>query len=105
MCIGIRFRLLLAEGLAVGALVLGGVYLVGTHQDPVQGTEVLIVAVIDTLLDSTFDALVGMAVHKNASFDIGFGISMDGFSENIRDGLLFFEFYGILWEMKYMDKL
>ena len=61
-------RLLLAEGLAVGALVLGGIHLVGTHQDPVQRTVVLILAVISALLDGAFDALVGMAIHKNASF-------------------------------------
>ena len=62
------FHSLLAEGHAVGALVLGGASLVGAHQDPVQGTVVLVVAVIGTLLDGTGDALVCVAVHKNSSF-------------------------------------
>ena len=55
--------LLLAEGLTVGALVLGGVRLMGTHQDPVQGAVVLVIAVISTLLNGALDALVGMTVH------------------------------------------
>ena len=55
--------LLLAEGLAVGALVHGGVRLMGTHQDPVQRAVVLILAVVSALLDGAFDALVCMTVH------------------------------------------
>ncbi len=55
---------LLAEGLAVGALVLGGVGLVGANQDPVQGAVVLAVTVIGAGFDGTFDALVCMAVHS-----------------------------------------
>ena len=55
--------LLLAEGLTVGALVLGGVSLMGAHQDSVQGAVVLGVAVISTLPDGALDALVGMTVH------------------------------------------
>jgi len=61
-------QLLLAEGLAVGALVGGGVHFVGTHQNLVQRTVVLMTAVMGALLDGTFDALVSMAVHKKASF-------------------------------------
>ena len=52
-----------AEGLAVGALVLSGSCLVGAHQDPLQGAEVCILAVILALLDSTLNALVCMAIH------------------------------------------
>ena len=62
---GSRGILLLAEGLAVGALFLGGIDLVGTYQDPVQGAVVLTVAVIGALLDSTFNRLVCVAVHHD----------------------------------------
>ena len=58
-------QLLLAEGHAVGALILAGVALVGAHQDPVQRAVVLILSVVCTLLDGAFDALVGVAVHEN----------------------------------------
>ena len=53
----------LAEGLAVGALVLSGVCLVGAHQNTVQRAVVLAVAVVCTLLNGAFDALVCIAVH------------------------------------------
>ena len=59
-------RLLLAEGLAVGALILSGVHLVGAHQDLIQGTVVLVTAVMGALLDSTLDALVCMTVHNES---------------------------------------
>ena len=71
-----RKQLLLAEGLTVGALVLGGVHFVGTHKDPVQRTVVLILAVIGTLLDGAFDALVGMTVHGIFLLLNDFGLSM-----------------------------
>jgi len=35
----------------------------GTHQDPIQGTVVLLLAVVGALLNRTFDALIGMAIH------------------------------------------
>ena len=54
----------LAERLAVGALILRGIGFVGTHQNSIQGAVVLAVAVISTLLDGTFDALVSMAIHS-----------------------------------------
>ena len=63
--------LLLAEGLAVGALVLGGVVFVGTHQDPVQGAVVLGIAVVSAGLDGAFNALVCMTVHFSSSFLFG----------------------------------
>ena len=53
----------LAEGLAVGALLHGGVHLMGTHHDLVQRAVVLGVAVVSALLDGAFDALVGIVVH------------------------------------------
>lgn len=58
--------LFLAEGLAVGTLIHGGIGLVGTYQDPVQGTIVLILAVVCTLLDGAFNALIGMKVHDKS---------------------------------------
>ena len=57
------FALFLAEGLAIGALVSGGVCLMGTHLDPLQGAVVRIAAVISALLNSTGDALVCVTVH------------------------------------------
>ena len=68
--------LLLPEGLAVGAGIHSGVHLMGAHQDPVQGTVVLVLTVVGTLLDSTFDTLVCMTAHKKASFCFGFGYSL-----------------------------
>ena len=68
-------RLLLPEGHAVGALVLGGVFLVGTDLDAVQGAVVFTLAVVGTLMDGTFDRLVGMAVHKKSSFEFEFRTS------------------------------
>ena len=55
--------LLHAEGLAVGALILGGIDLVGAHQDPVQRTVVLAGAVMCALLNGAFNALVCVTVH------------------------------------------
>ena len=57
---GAAHTLLLAEGQAVGALVLGGVALMGAHHDAVQGTVVGVLGVVGTLLDGTLDALVGV---------------------------------------------
>ena len=69
--------LLLAEGLAVGTLVHGGVHLMGAHQDLVQGAVVLTLAVVGTLLDGTLDRLVGIAIHNEFLLVIGFTDSMD----------------------------
>ena len=40
----------------------------GAYQDSVQRAVVFAVAVISTGLDGAFDALVGMTIHKYASF-------------------------------------
>ena len=61
-----RTALLLAEGHAVSALVLGGICLMGTHHDLIQRAVVLLIAMMCTLADSAFDGFVGMAVHKNS---------------------------------------
>ena len=57
--------LLLAEGLAVGALVHSRICLVGTHQDALQGAEVCVLAVVCALCNGAFNALVCMAVHSH----------------------------------------
>ena len=57
--------LLLAEGLAVGALVHSRICLMGTHQDALQGAEVCVLAVVCTLCNGAFNALVCMAVHSH----------------------------------------
>ena len=66
--------LLLAERLAVRALVHGRILLVGTHQNLVQGAVVLALAVVCALLDSAFDGLVRIAVHVFSSFELTSGI-------------------------------
>ena len=68
-----RGCLLLAEGHAVGALVLGGVCLMGANQDPVQGAVVLAVAVMGALGYGALNGLIRIAVHGNSSF-FGFGL-------------------------------
>ena len=57
------YPLSLAEGLAVSALVHGRICLVGTHQDLIQGAVVLAVAVVSTVFDGAFDALVCVTIH------------------------------------------
>ena len=60
----IQVSLLLAEGLAVGTLILGRIGLVGTHQNALQRAEVCFIAMMRALMDSAFDALVCIAVHS-----------------------------------------
>ena len=68
--------LFLTERHTVGALIHSGIALVGAYQNAVQGTVVCITAMVCTLGNGAFDALVGMTVHKRTSFDFGFGNSM-----------------------------
>ena len=56
--------LFLTEGHAVGALILGGVSLMGTDQDALQRAVIRFVAVMGTLMNGTLDALVGIAIHS-----------------------------------------
>ena len=56
-------KLLLPEGLAVGALIHSRILLVSAHHDPIQGAVVFGIAVVSALLYGAFDALVGFAVH------------------------------------------
>ena len=60
----LKKRLLLTEGLAVGALIHGGICFVGTNQDTLQGAEVCVLAVMCALCNGAFNALVCMAVHE-----------------------------------------
>ena len=71
-------NLFFPEGLAVGALVHGGVGLVGAHHNPIQGAVVFVFAVISTLLYGAFDALVGMTVHTQSSFVVASGVVWPG---------------------------
>jgi hypothetical protein len=49
---------------------------VGAHQNPVQRAVVLGIAVVSAGLDSAFDALVGMTVHKKILLFVWYGLSM-----------------------------
>ena len=68
--------LLGSEGVAIGAGGNGGVLFVSADHDLIQGAVVLVLTMVGTLLDGAFDALVGMTVHRKASFEFGFGNSM-----------------------------
>ena len=65
-------QLLLAEGHAVGALVLGGIALVGAHQNALQSAVVTGVGMVGALMDGALDALVGI-VHNETPPFLGFG--------------------------------
>ena len=66
----------LAEGLAVSALILSRICLVGTHQNAVQRAVVLAVAVICAGLYGAFDTLVCIVIHDALPPSFGFGFSM-----------------------------
>ena len=55
--------LLLSEGHTVGALIHRGAGLMSAHQNLVQRAVVLVLAVVGTVLDGTFDTLVCVVVH------------------------------------------
>ena len=67
-------KLLLAEGLAVGALIHGRVCLVGAHQNTIQGAEVLGIAVVCAGLYGAFNTLVGIGVHVFSLLSFGSGL-------------------------------
>ena len=73
------------EGLAVGALILGGIAFVGTHQNPVQRAVVLGIAVVSAGLDGAFNALVCMAVHKKILLFVWYGLSMSRTRKSIQE--------------------
>ena len=68
----------------------------GTHQDPVQRTVVLVLTMVCALLNGAFDALVGMTVHKKASFEIGFADSMAHAAESMLENVSKVAFWKIL---------
>ena len=49
-----------------------------------------------TLLDGAYDALVGMTVHKKASFEIGFADSMAHAAESMLENVSKVAFWKIL---------
>ena len=74
---------LLPEGLAVGALIHSGVSLVGANQNPLQGAEIGILAVMCALLDSTLNALVCIAVHSFVPPSFRDGLRLTEKAENM----------------------
>ena len=66
----------LAEGLAVGALVHGGIGFVSAYQNAIQAAVVLVVAVVSAGLNGAFNALVGVVVHGHFLLCFGFLLSM-----------------------------
>ena len=78
-----RTELLLPEGLAVGALIHGGVCLVGTYQDMLQRAVVFVVTVVCALGNGTLDASVCMAAHTWFLLCIEFGFSLTRKQESI----------------------
>jgi hypothetical protein len=75
--------LLSLEGLAVGALLLSGVHLMGTHLDVLQRAVVSAVAMVGALLYGAADALVGVGIHINILLFIEFKASMSQMSKLI----------------------
>jgi len=64
-CRNLYDSLFLTEGHAVGALILGGICLMGANQNPLQRTVVCFVTVVCALLNSTLNALVCVAIHSS----------------------------------------
>ena len=58
-----KLCLLKTEGFAVGALIHGGVFLMGTYADLLQGAVVFAGAVVGTLLHGALDTVVSMTGH------------------------------------------
>ena len=75
--------LLLAEGLAVGALIHGGVGLVGTNQDAIQRAVVLGIAMVGASLDGALNTFVGIAFHHDFLLFIWCKVSMGSFHFSI----------------------
>ena len=69
-------RSALTEGLAVGALIHGGVYFMSAHQNSVQRAVVLVFAVMGALVHGAFDALIGMTIHCFFLLLNEFGVSI-----------------------------
>ncbi len=61
----------------------------GADQDAIQGTVVFRIAVISTLLNGAFDALVCLVIHVLFLLLIGFWISMSMAVKEIRENFSF----------------
>jgi hypothetical protein len=78
-------KLLLPEGLAVGALIHCRILFVRANQNAVQGAVVFGIAVISALLNGAFDALVCLAVHRCFLLLFGFGFSMPAIQKKMHE--------------------
>ena len=56
-------KLLLAERLAISALINSRILFMSAHQNPIQRAVVLRVTVISALLNGAFDTLICLVVH------------------------------------------
>ena len=59
-----QYYLFLTEGHAVGALINSRICFMSAHKNTLQRAVVGLIAVMCALMDSTFDALVCIAVHN-----------------------------------------
>ena len=98
-------QLSLAEGLAVGALVLRGVCFMSTHQNAVQRAVVLTVAVISTGLNGAFDTLVCIVVHGFSLLLLDLSLvwlaAVERNMEKFPFALLFLQPHGMINNKKY----
>ena len=60
-----RGRLFFPERHAIGALIHGGIGLMGAYHDFVQRAVVGLIAVIGAVVNGTFNALVCFAIHSD----------------------------------------
>ena len=65
-----RDSLFFTEGLAVCALGYGRIGFMRAYQNMVQRTVILMVTVMSTLLDGTFNTLICVTFHMRSSFDL-----------------------------------
>ena len=79
-----RWCLLLAEGLAVGALIHGGIGFVGANQNTIQRAVVLGIAMVGAGLDGALNTFVGIAFHHDFLLFIWCKVSMSSFYFSIR---------------------
>ena len=56
-------KLLLAERLAISALINSRILLMSAHQNPIQRAVVFGIAVVGALLNGAFDTLICLVVH------------------------------------------
>ena len=66
--------LFLTEGQAIGTLIHCRIALVGAYQNPIQRTVIGIIAMMDALSNSAFNALVCMRIHRHILLSVLIGI-------------------------------